>query len=278
MVLNIKKREAFSVGNDVINWLEKKGIHYLIEADAAEILNNNFKADYQYLRDNTDIIIVIGGDGTFLHTAHHFFTTDIPLLGINIGHLGFLTEIETNELTEALNRLLLENYKVEKRMILEARLFRKGEEIYKKNALNDIVIHRGAKSRMVGIDLFINEEIVNSYRSDGLIVATPTGSTAYSLSAGGPIINPQIRAIIITPICPHTIFIRPMVISDKEKLKVVITAEHTMKLTADGRYDWALKSADQIHIQAAEKELSVIKLPERTFYTILHKKMRLGLV
>ena len=236
------------------------------------------KADYSKLRSKTDYIIIIGGDGTFLHTAHHFFGSDIPLLGINIGHLGFLTEIETNELENALEYLFNGNFSVEKRMILEGSIKSDQEKVYHNFALNDFVIHRGSHSRLLGIDLYINGEIVNSYRADGIIIATPTGSTAYSLSSGGPIINPQIRAMIVTPICPHSLFITPMVISDQEKLKIVVSGDYSMSFTADGAYNYSIKSKDEIYVQAAERELLFVKLPGRTFYSILHKKMKAGLV
>ncbi|MDI3546720.1 MAG: kinase [Halanaerobiales bacterium] len=268
----------------VIAWLSERNVPYLIEEKAAKILGEEERrATYTCLRKRVDLIIIFGGDGTFLHTAHHFFGSNIPLLGINIGRLGFLTEIEINELDEALNYLLEEKYQVEKRMILSSKVLSKGREVYRSQALNDVVIHRGAKSRLIKIELYINDEIVNSYRADGLIVATPTGSTAYSLSAGGPIVNPQIRAIIITPICPHTLYIRPMVISDREKLKIVVKSEDMqsediMKVTADGRSDYALSSGDEIQIAASSQEILIIKLPERTFYTILHKKMRVGFI
>ncbi len=263
----------------MINGLEKRNITYLIEVEAAGIIGKEkYGATYQEMKAAVDMVIVLGGDGTFLHTAYYFFGTEIPLLGINVGRLGFLTEIETNELDEALDYLVNQQYKVEKRLILNAQVIRNGQTEYSTRALNDVVVHRGAKSGMVGIELFINREIVNSYRADGLIITTPTGSTAYSLSAGGPIVNPQIRAIIITPICPHTLYIRPMVISDNEELIVRIKSEREIVLTADGRYDLSLLPGDEINLKAAAEELSVIKLPERTFYTILHKKMRVGLV
>ncbi len=202
----------------------------------------------------------------------------MPLLGINIGRLGFLTEIETNELDKALEYLISGNFSIEKRMILVGNIKSNGENVYHNFALNDFVIHRGSRSKLVAIDLYINDEIVNSYRADGIIIATPTGSTAYSLSAGGPIINPQIRAMIATPICPHSIFIRPMVISDQEQLKIIVSGDYTMSFTADGGYDYTIKSKDEIYVQASKRELSFVKLPGRTFYSILHKKLKAGLV
>ncbi|MFW6021935.1 MAG: NAD(+)/NADH kinase [Halanaerobiaceae bacterium] len=278
LVLNTKKEEAFIVGERLIQLFKMKDISYLLEKKASDIMGRDEGVDYQSLKKNADFIIIIGGDGTFLHTAHYFFDTQIPLLGINIGRLGFLTEIETNEIEVAIDHLLNGNYTVEKRMILESNIIRNGKKTYSNYALNDFVINRGARSRLVGIDLYINDEIVNSYRADGIIISTPTGSTAYSLSAGGPIINPSIRAIIITPICPHSLFITPMVISDRESLKIVVHSEHSMSFTADGSYDYLIKDNDKINIKASKQELYFVKLPNRTFYSILHKKMKAGLV
>lgn len=282
-MLNTRKREAFTVAKKVLNYLSKNKVPFLLEKFASEIMEKEEKlefkkADYNKLKKKADYILIIGGDGTFLHTAHYFFGTKVPLLGINIGRLGFLTEIEINELETALANVLEGNFDIEKRMIIESNIINNKEMVYHNYALNDFVIHRGSRSRLVSIDLYINDEIVNSYRADGIIVSTPTGSTAYSLSAGGPIINPQIRAMIVTPICPHSLFITPMVISDKEKIKIIITGDHIMSFTADGSYDYSIRSKDEILIEAAKKELYFIKLPNRTFYSILHKKMKVGLV
>lgn len=254
--------------------LQGKSVPFLLEKKAAHMLGEEkYAASFLKLKEKVDLIIVLGGDGTFLHTAHHFIATNIPLLGINIGKLGFLTELETNVLTTALEYILEGNYQIEKRMLLEGKVKKRDSFNYFSHALNDLVISRGDMVQMIKIKLYINEELVNSYRADGLIVATPTGSTAYSLSAGGPLVNPQIKAILITPICPHTLNIRPMVISAQEKVKVQIAGKGIMKVSADGSKDCSLSSGDIIAINAAQEEIDIIKLPERTFYTILREKM-----
>lgn len=281
LVLNTGKKKAFTVASQVIYWLQQKNnINLFMEEKAASVIDKSVRsASYDDLRREADMIILFGGDGTFLHTAHHFIGTGIPLLGINLGRLGFLTEIETSELKDTLELIAEGKYEIEKRMILEAKLLRDNRELAYNFALNDVVVNRGANARMIKLKLFINDVFVNSYRADGLIIATPTGSTAYSLSAGGPIVNPQIRAIVITPICPHTLYVRPMVISENEKLKIVVAGENNeMKITTDGRYAHDLMTDDEIHVSASPRELSTVKLPGRTFYTILHEKMRLGLV
>lgn len=275
IILNNQKKDAYPVLEKVIAYLEKKGVQYYIEESVEPDSKVKVK-DYQEIKEKADYIIIIGGDGTFLHTVRYFFGSGLPLLGINIGHLGFLTEIETGEIEYSLDQLLAGNYSIEKRLVLEARIENKGQTVYRQQALNDFVIHRGSSSRMVSVEMYINDEIVSTYRADGLIVSTPTGSTAYSLSAGGPIVNPQIRAIIVTPICPHSLFIKPMVISDQERIKIKVKGEQSVSFAADGASDYQVGSSDEIFIEAAKEELSIVKLPDRTFYSILHKKLKVG--
>jgi len=279
MVLNLAKKEAFSTAKNAVNWFIKEGIEFYIEKEAASYLDQQKRgATYRQLREKADYIIVFGGDGTFLHTSHHFIGSGVPLLGINIGQLGFLTDIETEELEKALQMVNQKKYKIEHRMMIKAEHFRNGEKIESNYALNDYVVNRSPDSRMVKIKLYINDELVNRFRSDGLIISTPTGSTAYSLSAGGPIINPrQVRAILITPICPHNLHMRPMVISGSEKICIEIEGDSgSIFGTADGHDNSELMNGDKIYIEAADREISIIKLPDRTFYTILKEKMNLA--
>ncbi|ACL69412.1 ATP-NAD/AcoX kinase [Halothermothrix orenii H 168] len=259
--------------------LEKRGLNYRVESQTARALGfDRNSCPLTRMKELVDLVFIFGGDGTLLHTAHHFIGADIPLLGVNLGRLGFLAEVEGNELSKALEFILEENYKIEKRMLLEAKVYSDGEEVYRSYALNDVVINRGARSRMVSIQLYINHQAVTSYRADGLIIATTTGSTAYSLSAGGPIVNPKLKAMVVTPICPHTLYIRPMVVSEEEKLKVTVEGQDAMMFTADGQYNYPLSTGDEILISASNKEIKMVKLPDRNFYSILHQKMKVGLV
>ncbi len=279
LIVNQDKKEASAVAARAVDWFEKKGLDYLIEERAALQLDRvDKKADYEKMKKEADYIIIIGGDGTFLHSSHHFIGTDLPMLGINVGHLGFLTDVETEEVEKALEMIHAGNYKVEKRMMIKTRIFRDDKEVDSSYALNDYVINRDPDSQMLKIRLYINDELVNDFRSDGLIISTPTGSTAYSLSSGGPIINPrQVRAILITPICPHNLHLRPMVISDLEEIKIRLDNDgRVIKGSADGRHNNKIVPGDLISITAADKELSIIKLPDRTFYTILKEKMNLA--
>lgn len=279
LIVNLDKKEAFTVAERAVEWLEAENKDYLIEKRAAFQLNRESKkADYERIKTEADYIIIIGGDGTFLHSSHHFIGSDIPLLGINVGHLGFLTDVETEEVTKALAMIDNDNFKVEKRMMLKTELYRDDREIESSYALNDYVINRDPDSQMLKIKLYINNELVNNFRGDGLIISTPTGSTAYSLSAGGPIINPrQVKAILITPICAHNLHLRPMVISNNEQIRIKVDSDgRSVKGCADGRQKNEIIPGDEVYISGADKELSIIKLPDRTFYTILKEKMHLA--
>ena len=279
LIVNLDKKEAFTVAEKAIDWFNANNKDYLIEKRAAFHLEERDKeADYEKIKKEADYVIIIGGDGTFLHSSHHFIGCDIPLLGINVGHLGFLTDVETEEVTKALEMIDDNNFQVEKRMMLKTELYRDDKKLKSSYALNDFVINRDPDSHMLKIELYINKELVNNFRGDGLIIATPTGSTAYSLSAGGPIINPrQVKAILITPICPHNLHLRPMVISNNEKIRIKVDSDgRSVKGCADGRQKNEIIPGDEIYISGADKELSIIKLPDRTFYTIVKEKMHLA--
>ncbi|MEC9489950.1 MAG: NAD(+)/NADH kinase [Halanaerobiales bacterium] len=279
LIVNLDKKEAFTVAERAIEWFEERNKEFLIEEHAAfQLSQKDREADYERIKNEADYIIIIGGDGTFLHTSHHFIGSDLPLLGINVGHLGFLTDVETDELTKALEMIDDNNYNIEKRMMLKTEHYRNEEKINSSYALNDYVINRDPDSQMLKIELYINKELVNNFRGDGLIIATPTGSTAYSLSAGGPIINPrQVQAILITPICPHNLHLRPMVISDQEEIRIKVDSDgRSVKGCADGRQKNKIIPGDEIYISGADQGLSIIKLPDRTFYTIVKEKMNLA--
>jgi len=280
LVLNTEKDNSLEVSKKLIKLIKEKDLDYLLEQEGAKELDLNHKrASFDTLRKKANLIIVFGGDGTFLHTSLNFIGTGIPLMGINLGRIGFLTEIETNELDEALDHIIADNYRIENRNTLEVCIKRAGENVQKKYAVNDVVINRAADGEMLKVDMHINKEFVNSYRGDGIIVSTPTGSTAYSFSAGGPIINPQVKALLITPLCPHAVHVKPMVISDEEIIEIDVEGQKDkVFLTTDGRDSVKLKLDDIVRIKSSKQEISLIKFPDRTFYTILRNKMRVGLV
>lgn len=222
-----------------------------------------------------DMIIVGGGDGTLLQVARRLDSKKIPLLGINLGSLGFLTSIPKNEICCALPRVLSGDYEVSRRMALQFRVLRKGKIVKQGWALNDAIVARGNHSHMIRLNTSINDECVTQYHCDGLIFATPTGSTAYSLSAGGPVISPNTSAFSVTPICAHSITNRPLIVDDKEKIRVTIPLRSpSIVLQADGVTFLKLHSRDQIEIFAAKEPALLAHLPEANFYRIVSQKLR----
>ena len=279
LVLNTEKQEAFTTAEKVFVWLQERGCQLMVEKKAAEIMNRKEAgSELQEMSARAELIILFGGDGTFLYTARQVLGSGVPLVGINLGHLGFLTEVEIDELEEVLQSIINGQFYIEKRMLLQASVERRGEVIIDGLALNDVVINRGANARMICLEISLNQKYVNSYRADGLIVATPTGSTAYSLSAGGPIVNPRLQAIIITPICPHSLYVRPMVVSRGEELTVKVSGRSKeMNISLDGSQSYQLQPEDEIVVTCAEQVVNILKFHDRSFYDILHKKMRSGM-
>ena len=223
----------------------------------------------------SDVLISLGGDGTMLASARAVGEHQTPILGINLGGVGFLTEINCDDLTKTLNKLKQGDYFIEKRMVLQSEVDGAGK--LDQYALNDVVLDKGEVARLFLMHLYVQDEFICSYSADGLIVSTPTGSTAYCLAAGGPIINPRLNAIIVSPICPHTLASRPIVFSENETLKVVVelSSRHAV-LTIDGQVAFNLKSGSSVSIRKAEHSVNLIKFRDRSFYDILRTKLHWG--
>ena len=210
-----------------------------------------------------------------LRAARKAAQHDLPLLGVNVGHLGFLTELETDNLELALAAIINKEYKIEERMLISSRVIREQQVVASYHALNDAVIARGTFARIIQLQTFVDEQPVVNYQADGLIVATPTGSTAYSLSAGGPIVEPQVECLIITPICPHTLAARSVVVSHDSVVKVLIEATHKdIMLTIDGQIGFPLQSRDVIEVVKADIKAKFVKLHGRNFFTILNNRLK----
>ncbi|MCK5392323.1 MAG: NAD(+)/NADH kinase, partial [Deltaproteobacteria bacterium] len=224
-----------------------------------------------------DVILVFGGDGTFLGVARIACKHGTPILGINLGGLGFLTEVTVDELYPMMERILDGDYEVEDRQMLLTSIRRGKKNIGKYEVLNDVVINKGAVARIIDLAIYIEDSHVTTYRADGIILSTPTGSTAYSLSAGGPIVHPKIPVTIITPICPHTLTNRPLVVSSKMKVEIkVTTQEPDTYLTLDGQIGVRLKTGDVIEVKRTDTSVKLIKSPFRDFFTILKTKLMWG--
>ncbi len=221
-----------------------------------------------------DIAVVIGGDGTLLSAAQLGAKYDVPLLGLNMGRLGFLVELEKDD-TDLYEKIINGDYDIESRMMLSAKVERDGKEIYSGDALNDIVVSKGLLSKMINLELKIDSVLASDYYADGLIISTPTGSTAYSLSAGGPIVAPALDAIVVTPVCAHTVTSRPMVISDSQSVEITVKFYHNedVRLSRDGADNVVLLDNDKITVTKSDKKVKLIRCSSRSFFDVLNRKL-----
>ena len=224
-----------------------------------------------------DLILVLGGDGTMIATARMIGDAEVPVIGVNYGGLGYLAEFRIEELFSALTAILEGNYKLEARVMLSVEL-RRGEELVTRNrVLNDVVMNKSALARIIEIETHLNEQFVNSFRADGLIVSTPTGSTAYNLSAGGPVIYPSMNAIVITPICPFTLSNRPIVVPDDSLIEVrLMTENEDVALTLDGQVGFPLQASDRVVIRKSRTTFNLVQPANRNYFDLLRDKLRWG--
>lgn len=274
LIPNPSKDKARNLALEAKKIFEGAGIKVFFDnLDVAAELSGDYLLKDKALTE-VELVLVFGGDGTFLNAARRFAGSHIPLLGVNLGRLGFLTEVDIEQLEKALHNLIAGAYNVEERMMLSAEVIRDGKVVVRGIALNDIVIGKGAFSRIINLSIYINREFFNCFGGDGLIVATPTGSTAYSLSAGGPMVHPALNNIIITPICPHSLNSRSLVIATEDLVEVVVDSTHKeVRLTVDGQMGWELKERDLIRVRMAEERTNLIKLPGFSYYKILRSRL-----
>lgn len=225
---------------------------------------------------SSQLVIVVGGDGTILHAAHNIIKKEIPLLGINLGRLGFLAEFSPDKIEEQLDEIFSNNYKEARRIVLQASLIRDGKTIGKCHAVNDVVVHAKQMVRMIELESRVNNKHVNTLRSDGYIVATPTGSTAYALSGGGPILHPNIDAIVLVPICPHTLSNRPIVVDANSRVEILLSEEnrHTALASVDGQIDMDFMPGDTIIIEKSKHDLRLIQPKNYDYFDVLRVKLR----
>lgn len=282
IIANKRKPDVGKVIGTLVGWLEQRGCEVLVWDDVAEKVRVGKSASISEIGSGSDIVIALGGDGTLLRAARAVDDKLTPILGVNIGSLGFLTEVTVDEIFDALDEILSGNYKWEDRMNIDAVVERQGKKIATYTALNDIVINKGALSRVIEMRVRIDGRYLATYTADGLIVSTPTGSTAYSLSAGGPIVNPSMEAVIATPICPHTLAIRPMILSGEQALKVEIATGHSIlaqsevTLTVDGQVGFNLAFDDIITFTKSPRKTRLVLSGYRSFYEVLREKLCWG--
>lgn len=262
----------------LLKWLEARGVSAVYDEETANSLPDTSKGrTRQLVADSSQLLLVLGGDGTMLAAARLAASRNIPILPINMGSLGFLTSFTLDELYPALEDTLTGRSSISQRVMLQVQLERAGSVIENQSALNDAVINKGALARMIELHLIINSEFVCRYRADGLIVASPTGSTAYSLSAGGPIVHPAVESFVITPICPHMLSDRPLVIRDSSSIEMKLSADtESVFLTLDGQRGIPLQPTDHVRISRAKEPLKLIQPPKKSYFDILRSKLKWG--
>jgi len=229
------------------------------------------------LAKQVDLMLVLGGDGTMIATARMISDTEVPVIGVNYGGLGYLAEFRIEELFTALESILAGDYRLQKRVMLAVELRRGDDAVTKNRVLNDVVMNKSALARIIEIETYLNGQFVNSFRADGLIVSTPTGSTAYNLSAGGPIVFPSMNAIVITPICPFTLSNRPIVVPDDSVIEVrLMTEKEDVALTLDGQVGFPLQAHDRVVIRKSATSFSLVQPKNRNYFDLLRDKLRWG--
>lgn len=273
---NTKKQDVDGVLGWMIQHFKERSVNVRIPEHAAiQMGYPELAYDLELMKKEITLCLTIGGDGTLLSTARELAPAGIPVCGVNMGQLGFLTEIELPELGASLDRLITGEYSIEERLMLDAVVIRSDQLIPVSTALNDVVVAKGGFSRMIRLRLFIDGELTANYPADGLIIATSTGSTGYSLSAGGPIVNPNLPVILLTPICPHSLHSRSLIISEKEEVTVTFQATHDdIVLTVDGQTLFNLMPDDTVLVKRSPFRARFIKFEGRSYYQTLRSKLQ----
>jgi len=261
----------------VVAWLRDRQITVLLDTTSAALLNEQGGIQKTQLAGKADVLLILGGDGTILHAARLAAERSIPILGVNMGGLGFLTEVRLDDLYASLDRVFANDFVIDERLMLQIHVHRHGETVARGIVLNDVVISKGTLARMIELKIAIQGQFVTNLRADGLIVGTPTGSTAYSLSAGGPIINPAVQSLILTPISPHTLTHRPLIVPGNVEIEVTLTSRDDGAMaTLDGQVGIAMTQGDTVVIQASEHRTKLIRFPESHYYEVLREKLKWG--
>jgi len=273
-----RKDDVCSVVPPLAAWLRERHLEVLYDEETANCLGIPAQAVSRgELGGRADLAVVLGGDGTLLAAARALGEHDIPVLAINLGGLGFLTSFPREELYSALELVLAGKYRISERVLLDASLERAGAVVARHRALNDVVINKSAMARILSLDLYFDGSYACSYKADGIIFATPTGSTAYSLSAGGPIVHSQVGAFVVTPICPHALSNRSLVVPDQTRIELVVSnTQEDAFLTIDGQVGVELRDADRITVSKARNKLKLMRPSEKVYYEILRAKLKWG--
>ncbi len=277
VVVKPNHKEAWETACKLSDWLAERGIDLIGKPHAETEICDIQVAGIEEFKNDVDLIVVLGGDGTMISTARLTGNREVLVLGINYGSLGYLTEFRIEEMFPALEAIIKGNYEIDRRVMLDVEHWRGDEKLATGRVLNDVVINKAVLARIIEIEVNLDNLFVNSFRADGLIIATPTGSTAYSLSAGGPIIYPSMNAMVLTPICPFTLTNRPIVVPDTAEINLRLKNESDgVVLTLDGQIGYAVQMGDYISIRKSTTNFNLVQPPNRNYFDVLRNKLKWG--
>lgn len=277
VVVKPNHKEAWETACELSDWLKKRGIKLIGSPHEEDEICPIDKVEAEEFQNKADLIVVLGGDGTMISTARLIGNREALVLGINYGSLGYLTEFRIEEMFDALDKILQGNYEIDRRVMLDVEHHRADELLGKGRVLNDVVINKAVLARIIEIEVSLNTLFVNNFRADGLIVATPTGSTAYSLSAGGPIVYPSMNAVVVTPICPFTLTNRPIVVPDSAEINLRLTNQSDgVVLTLDGQIGYQMQTGDCVLIRKSALTFNLVAPPNRNYFDVLRNKLKWG--
>lgn len=274
-----QKTEALKLAAQVADWLDSRGIGVLLSSDVASAIGKSHLAADEEDVARADFLIIMGGDGSMLRWGRLAAPHGTPMLGVNFGHYGFITEVEPDEMLASMDRILTGDYAVSERVVLKATVIRDEKPTATYYGLNDVVVSKGPLARMVALHTYVGGKFIVTYAADGIIIASPTGSTAYSLSAGGPVVHPDVSVLVITPVCPHTLNVRSLVVPDGEKIQIVgqcREGEADTMLTLDGQLGQHLSCSDTVEVGKADFPARLVHFEPHSFYEKLQTRLRWG--
>lgn len=267
--------------NQIAVYLRQRQLRVLLDESSARLIPDNGLevASRATIGEQCDLAIIMGGDGTMLNAARSLVNYEVPILGVNLGRLGFLADVSPNEIPHSLDRVLAGQFREARRSLLHAQVIHEGSVASETDALNDVVVHKREVARMIEVDAFVDGRFLNTYRADGLIISTPTGSTAYALAGGGPIIHPGLEAVVLVPICPHTLTHRPIVVKADSVIEIALNVANTTQtqITCDGQVSLAIGPGDRIVIRKKDRKVRLIHPVNHDYFKLLRAKLRWGL-
>lgn len=262
---------------DIINYLKSNNKNIILEKRAAEVLDSKEFSDDSEIREEADLLVVLGGDGTLISAIRLLQDKDTPVMGINLGRLGFLTDTKLENAKATLDEVFSGNFSIEKRMKFDITVKKGDNTTFKTKVINDLVINKGALARIIDIDVSVDNLFMNTYRADGIIVSTPTGSTAYTLAAGGPIVYPTLNSIIVTPICPHALSHRPIVLHETSKLQIKVrNLDDKVFITCDGQEGKKMEANETVYVEKSNSSANLIVTKHHNYFTLLKEKLGWG--